>query len=226
MTQLFKLSPSELTFLWSECPRCFYLKVARGINRPPSAMPAIFQRIDRLMKGFFQGKPTEEITPSLPPGHVRFADNWVQSAPISFPGRQAQAYIRGKFDSVVEFDGGGYGVVDFKTTEPRVEHMRFYSRQLRAYAYALEHPAPGKLSLAPVSHLGLLSVTPDVMDRDAVGRVGYLGRMTWQPIAVDEAAFLAFLDQVVSLLENPEPPASDPECVWCMYREQARASGM
>ena len=141
MTQIFKLSPSELTFLWSECPRCFYLKVARGINRPPSAMPAIFQRIDRLMKGFFQGKPTEEITPSLPPGHVRFADNWVESVPISFPGRQAQAYIRGKFDSVVEFAGGGYGVVDFKTTEPRVEHMR--SLQPAAPRLRLRAGAPG-----------------------------------------------------------------------------------
>jgi len=226
MTQPFKLSPSELTFLWSECPRCFYLKVARGMARPPSAMPAIFQRIDRLMKGFFQGRSTAEIAPGLPAGHVRFADNWVQSAPISLPGRQAQVYIRGKFDSVVEFTSGGYGVVDFKTTEPRVEHVRFYSRQLRAYAYALEHPAPGKLALAPVTHLGLLSVAPDAMDRDAAGRIGYLGRIAWQPISVDEPGFLSFLGQVVAVLESPEPPAADSECVWCRYRDEARASGL
>jgi len=189
-------------------------------------MPAIFQRIDRLMKGFFQGRATDEFAPGLPPGRVRFADNWVQSAPICIPGRQAQAFIRGKFDSVVEFDGGGYGVVDFKTTEPKVEHVSFYGRQLRAYAYALEHPAPGKLSLAPVTHLGLLSVAPDIMDRDSAGRVGYLGHITWQPIAVDEAGFLAFLGQVLALLEEPEPPEGNPECVWCKYRVQARESGL
>ncbi len=34
-TQNLKLSPGDLTFLWDECPRCFYLKVIMGINRPP-----------------------------------------------------------------------------------------------------------------------------------------------------------------------------------------------
>lgn len=29
-----KLSPSDLTFLWDECPRCFYLKHILGIMRP------------------------------------------------------------------------------------------------------------------------------------------------------------------------------------------------
>ena len=29
MNNLYKLSPSDLTFLWDECQRCFYLKVVR-----------------------------------------------------------------------------------------------------------------------------------------------------------------------------------------------------
>ncbi|EKD87781.1 MAG: hypothetical protein ACD_35C00212G0001, partial [uncultured bacterium] len=31
---LYKLSPSQLTFAWDECPRCFYLDVVLGIKRP------------------------------------------------------------------------------------------------------------------------------------------------------------------------------------------------
>ena len=36
-----------------------------------------------------------------------------------------------------------------------------YSRQLHAYAYTLEHPAPDKLALSPVTELGLLYFYPD-----------------------------------------------------------------
>lgn len=226
MDRMLKISPSELTFLWFECPRCFYLKVARGMARPSSPMPAIFQRIDRLMKAYYEGRSTQEVAPILPPGRFRFADRWVQSEPIRFAGLEAEAYLRGKVDSLVEFDGGGYGVVDFKTTEPRAEHTGFYSRQLRAYAYALEHAAPGRLSLAPVTHLGLISVTPEAMEIDAAGRVGYAGRVTWQPIAADESKFMAFLREVLTVLSSPEPPAPGRDCAWCRYRHEARVSGL
>jgi len=60
-----KLSPSDLTFLWDECPRCFYLKVVLGINRPPTAFPKIFGRIDLLMKRLFSGADTADLTPSF-----------------------------------------------------------------------------------------------------------------------------------------------------------------
>jgi len=54
-----------------------------------------------------------------------------------------------------------YGVIDFKASNPSTDSARMYSRQLHAYAYALEHPAPGKLSLSPVTKLGLLYFYPD-----------------------------------------------------------------
>ena len=54
MPSIWKLSPSELTFLWDECPRCFYLKVVHKFNRPWGAFPGIFSRIDKLMKDYYQ----------------------------------------------------------------------------------------------------------------------------------------------------------------------------
>ncbi len=41
-----KISPSDLTFLWDECPRCFYLKVRHKFKRPGLPFPKIYQ--DRL----------------------------------------------------------------------------------------------------------------------------------------------------------------------------------
>ena len=151
MNQTWKLSPSDLTFLWDECPRCFYLKVVHGFNRPFSPFPKIFNQIDKLMKGYFQGKPTLEISSTLPEGSVQFGERWVTSDLISFPKRNASCFIKGKFDTVVEFSDGSFGVVDFKTSAAKPEHIEFYSRQLHAYAYALENPAPGSLRLSPIS---------------------------------------------------------------------------
>ena len=153
MENTIKLSPSDLTFLWDECPRCFYLKVVHQFNRPWSPFPKIFNRIDKLMKDHFEGKPTSSISPELPEGVVKYGEKWVTSEPISLPNHEKTCYIKGKFDTVVAFNDGTYGVVDFKTSEAKPSHIPFYSRQLHAYTYALEHPAPGKFTLSPIFYI-------------------------------------------------------------------------
>jgi len=220
----FKLSPSDLTFLWDECPRCFYLKVVMGINRPPVAFPKIFSRIDLLMKRLFQDKNTGDLTPELPPGRVLFGERWVESLPITL-GADRPVFLRGKFDTVVSFDDGSYGVADFKTSEPSPKHVPFYSRQLHAYAYALEHPAPGKLSLEPITRLGLLTVEPIDITRDEHRRIAYVGDVTWLEVPKDEDAFLSFLSQITRVLSQPEPPPSSEGCGFCQYRADARTYG-
>jgi hypothetical protein len=221
----YKLSPSELTFLWDECPRCFYLKVTLGIPRPPTAFPKIFSNIDLLMKRMFEGQRTEEMVPGLPPGTIGPMGKWVESEPIHNSQSQISCYIKGIFDSVVTFDDGEIAVIDFKTTEPNPHHVEFYGRQLAAYAYALEHPAPGKLALAPVTRLGLLCVEPIDIDRDERGRIRYAGEVTWMEVPKDEPKFLGFIDQVMQLLSLPEPPPAAEKCAFCKYRADAREHG-
>ena len=221
-----KLSPSDLTFLWDECPRCFYLKVVMGINRPPVPFPSIFGNIDRLMKQLFTDKPTQEISASLPPGKVIFGEKWVESQPIQTMNSGMSCFIRGKFDSVVRFEDGSYGVIDFKTSQPNPHHVEFYGRQLRAYAYALEHQAPGKLNLAPISRLGLLCVEPVDIDRDEHGHIRYVGEVTWLEITKDEQAFLGFIQQIMQVLSAPEPPPAAEKCPFCKYRSEARDHGL
>jgi len=217
-TPIFKLSPSDLTFLWDECKRCFYLKVVHDFPRPATPMPSIFIKIDGLMKHFFQGKTTAELCPALPPGTVQHGEKWVQSQPVTLPGHTAQYYLKGKFDTVVRFDDRSYGVVDFKTSTPKPSNLAFYGRQLHAYAYALEHAAPGKFALSPITRLGLLVVEPDAINKTPDGRIAYLGSMTWQEVPLDEAAFLSFLGDVLTVLEQPNPPEAAEKCAWCQYR--------
>jgi len=222
MNSSVKLSPSDLTFLWDECKRCFYLKYKFGINRPFAPFPGIFGTIDRLMKTYFENRPASELDRALPSGSVQFADNWVESMPIQFPGLAQQCFIKGKFDSVIAFSDGSYGVIDFKTSEPKPAHVPFYSRQLNAYSYALEHPAAGKFSLSPISKLGLLVVAPNAMKVTETGQIAYLGSVTWMEIQRDEGNFTHFLAEVMELLEQPAPPAAGEKCSYCQYRAQSR----
>jgi hypothetical protein len=214
---VYKLSPSDLTFAWDECKYCFYMKVKHKIVlRGP--FPSIFGKMANLTSDFYLDKPAGEISPDLPPGVVKYREKFVKSAPISLPGIESQCYINGRFDAVIEFEDGSYGVVDYKTSEAKDEHVAFYARQLTAYAYALENPAPGALGLNPVSRLGLFVVTPERFERSAAGEMIYANRTTWMDVPRDDAAFLDLLGEVMRVLDAPSPPELSETCGLCAYR--------
>lgn len=217
-----KLSPSDFAFLYQECKRCFYLKVKHNFQRPRTGMPGIFSVIDSKMKDRFMNSRTESATPDLPPGKFALSGKWVQSAPIVFDELEVTCYIRGAFDTVIRFDDGSYGVIDFKTSAVKPSSKYIYARQLHAYAYSLEHAAAGKLELAPVTRLGLLVYEPTGFDHDGGGAATLGGSITWVEIKRDDAAFLKFLREVMGVLSLSEPPPSSDKCLFCRYREATR----
>ena len=221
----FKLSPSDFAFLWEECKRCFYLKVARGFARPPMPFPRVFHTIDAGMKEFFNGRRSETLAPGAPAGVVKFGDGWVESRAVTFPGLAPACHIRGIFDAVIELDGGGFAVVDFKTTDLKSDHAKKYSRQLHAYALALENPAPSAMALGPVRKLGLLIYAPASFRQEGPDSALLEGKLAWREIPRDDAGFRGFLESVVALLECADPPPADPECRMCRYRNDSRATG-
>jgi hypothetical protein len=224
---LYKLSPSQLTFAWDECPRCFYLKAVLGIGRPAQPFPKIFTRMDGLLKQLFESQPTSLLSPELPAGRVYLQGKKVTSAPISFSGVEASCYITGSFDSVLAFDDGTYAVSDFKVTSPSPDHVAFYGRQLSAYAYALEHPGEKALHLSPVTRLGLFTLEPnDLRFGVEQQHMLYENEAHWQEVPKDEGQFLAFMRQVLELLSLPQPPAAHPDCAFCSYRDTARQHGL
>lgn len=222
VTRTWKLSPSDFAFLWEECRRCFFLKVVRAHQRPRMPFPGIFSKIDSLMKTHFGGKRTTDFSSALPPGTFTHFGGWVESEPFAFAGRSSRVYVRGSYDTVISFDDGSFGVVDFKTASARSETTPLYARQLHAYAWALERPAAGKPPMAPVKHLGLLCFEPDAFGRGA-DKAHYTGSLTWVPTPRDDVAFEAFLREVAAVLDGPMPAAA-PECEWCRYRATVRSA--
>ena len=213
----YKLSPSDLTFLYEGCKRCFYLKVVNDIAQPSIPLPSIFSRIASLLKNHYDGKPTSELHAALPPGIVSHGEKSVRSEIIQLRNHITTCSISGRFDIVVSFEDGTYGVIDFKTGNPNTESVYLYSRQLHAYAYALEHPAPHALALAPVTKLGLLYFYPSSISQESIEQLSYEADITWIEIRKDEEDFLEFIDGVLDVLELPEPPEHSPNCQWCSY---------
>ena len=213
----YKLSPSDFAFLYEGCKRCYYLKVVHGISQPSIPLPAIFSRMAGLLKEYYDGKSTKELHPDLPPGTVRYGEKYVQSNPIRFPSHKVTCFIRGRFDIVVEFEDKTYGVIDFKTGKPNEEYLNLYKRQIHAYAYALENPAPGALKLSPVTKMGLLYFYPSKIDQESIEWLSYQAQIHWEEIPKDEEWFLKFIGEVLGVLESPQPPAPSPDCEWCSY---------
>jgi len=220
---VYKLSPSDFTFLWEECKRCFYLKVKNGFPRPFPPFPKMFIKIDGLQKKYFSGKASNFISAKLPSGKITLGEKWVESKPIKFPDMDSSCFIKGKFDSILEFDDKSFGIIDFKTSDPKSEHTPLYSRQLHAYAQALENPAEGKLKLSPISRLGLVCIDHQQMDYDNKSQqVYYKCNKTWIEIQRNDKEFLDFLKEIVILLDKEELPDSDPKCPWCEYRDKTK----
>lgn len=221
---IFTLSPSDLTFLWDGCKRCFYLKVKHNIvYRGP--FPSMFGKMGDLTSNYYLDKPVSELSPELPAGIVKFREKWVKSVPISFLGTSTQCVIRGRFDAIVAFEDGSFGIIDYKTSEASEEKNAFYSRQLSAYAYALENPAPGALSISPITHLGLFIITPNRFERMPNGEIAFVTKATWMDVLRDDIAFLALLNEIITLLDKPIPPDPAADCGLCNYRKNYKEAG-
>ncbi len=221
----FNLSPSDLTFLWDGCKRCFYLKVKHNIvYRGP--FPGMFGKMGDLTSNYYLGKPSSEISPKLPAGVVKYREKWVKSLPITFPDTTSQCVIKGRFDAIIAFEDGSYGIIDYKTSDASEEKAAFYSRQLSAYAYALENPAPGALSITPITHLGLFIITPDRFEQLPNGDKAFVTRSTWMDVPRDDEHFLAFIKEIVTLLDQPTPPDPAEDCGLCNYRRSFNEAGI
>jgi len=213
----YKLSPSDFTFLYEGCKRCYYLKVVHNISQPSIPLPSIFSKIAGLLKNYYNGKHTRDLHVDLPPGNVNYSERYVKSEPIQLPDHNDTCFISGRFDIVVELEDGTYGVIDFKTANPNEKYRDLYSRQLHAYAYALEHPASTTLSLSPITKMGLLYFYPSKISQPSIEWLSYDAEIHWIEINKDEQGFLGFIGEALDVLESVEPPDSSPTCPWCGY---------
>lgn len=230
-----QLSPSDFAFLYDECPRCFWLKTAapQRSYRPFTPLSGIFNKIDDAMKHAVEGRHFNDIDPSFPNCSVLKAGGFVQSMKIPFPDLNVELFIKGKYDTLTfeeatdairqqyklpDDQDRTYGVIDFKSTFVKPEHLLKYSRQLHAYAYSIMRPAEHMPKYSPVTRLGLLVFEPYADGFKFTQNEAVLGGgCQWVPIEMDKPMFTAFLREVAELVARDTPPPAGHKCEFCSY---------
>lgn len=212
------LSPSSFGFLADECSRCYYLEAHGLRKRPRTPFPAIFSQIDSAMKAHL-AEGSHVLDPTLPPLRIVAQGRRVVSRPIQIPGSDIDLVIRGSYDSLVSFEDGVLGVVDWKTTRVRPDLVEKYGRSLHAYAYAIEHPAVD--AARTIGRLGLGVFEPNHFAYADGGVARLDGSFSWIDIPRDHHEFRLFIRRIGSLLAGETAPRASYGCGFCAYAEVA-----
>jgi hypothetical protein len=220
---VYTVAPSDLTYLLSDCRYCFYLKVVHGIRRPATPIPRVFTAMDRLQRAYFHGRSTKELDPGLPDGTLDCSEASIVSKPFDV-GSGVSIRFRGTIDCAMAFDGGGCGMADFKTIDPRGRGVDMYRLQLHAYAIAFENPAPGYVASKRVTRLGLKCFNPIAMVTMSNDDFAFRTASTWIDVTRSDKEFWAYLGYVATNLLPGSPPDPAPHCEWCRMRRDGDAT--
>ena len=207
------ISPSDLTFSWNDCKRCFWLKYRHGISAS-GMMPGLVTSLSNRQEKWYKDKSSQDFSPTLPAGVVDSTGLKVQSSSISVDGKESPLSLIGKYDFLLRYEDGTYGIIDTKIVGKNNGKGDFYWPQLAAYDYILANPASGEAR--KVETLGLMVW--------AVGEVAYDGSTdpmisfptAYEPVERDPDRFKGFIEGVARLLLG-DMPKSGAKCGNCSY---------
>ena len=213
------ISPSDLTFTYKECKRCFWLKYNKGISTP-GFMPLVGP-MSAMQEKRYRGKSSTVLDPQLMPGLIARFGEGVESTLIHVNGKETKWRIKGKFDLLVEYQNGTVGLVDAKVTTSEMddEKVNHYLPQLEAYCYALENP----MTSLPVhvSHSGLMMWRVESATQDEDENNYFSTESAFLMVPRDPEWFQEFISEVIKVLEGPIPESSE-KCNNCSYAEKRK----
>ena len=215
MLTTIKLSPSNLTFLWHSCKKCFYNHYINKIRRP-MAMPLV-GKMSSLSEQWFLDKTTDSIDSNLPKGIVTKSQLSL-SAEIETNEELSNKYLlSGKIDLLVEFEDGNFGIYDCKNSSGDSDKSWMYYTQLAAYKYCFE-----QMNLGNVSHLGLIYQIIDSFDKNENSDDVFYFKTSQKFVHVDikMERFVKLLSDVIQCLESEIPPLSNKNCNYCSFAEK------
>jgi len=207
------ISPSDLTFSWNDCRRCFWLKYRHGISTS-GMMPGLVTSLSNRQEKWYKGKSSQDFSTSLPSGVVDSTGLKVQSAPIKVDGEETPLSLVGKYDFLLRYDHGTYGIVDTKIVGKNNGKGEFYWPQLAAYDHILVNPASG--DPRQVETLGLVVWAVGEVAYDGVTEPAISFPTVYEPVERDPQRFATFIGDVAKVLLGAIP-SSGPRCGNCAY---------
>lgn len=213
------LSPSRLN-RFAECPRCFWLQVNAGEDRPSGPFPSLPGGMDRAIKAHFD---RHRERGDLPPELRGVVDARLEPDPDFLDGcrdwRREPHYVdgdldvvvRGGIDDLLRDDRGRLAVLDYKTRgyPPKGDSGApdYYARQVATYTLILRSAGH-----ETADHGYLLYYYPDGADDD--GRFRFHTELRRVP--VDVGAVREQIRRAVVTLRGPLPD-HDPDCEFCAW---------
>jgi PD-(D/E)XK nuclease superfamily len=218
-----QLSRSKIE-LFHECPRCFYLDVARGIARPSGPPFTLNNAVDALMKAEFDryraaGAPHPIFASAgldaVPFRHADL-DRWRHNfTGVRWKDEETGWTLFGAVDDVWQAQSGELMVADYKATaraEMPTARMLYpsYRRQMDVYQFLVRRQG------LTVSDRGWFVYT------NGDGRAGKFGdtlsfSTALVPYDGSDAWVLDAFRHAVATVGQPRVPAATEDCKFCAY---------
>jgi hypothetical protein len=209
------ISPSDLTFLFGECPRCFWLKYNLGVTRP-GFMPLVGP-MAAMQEKSFHGKTSSDLGLRTQDGLVTSWGQTVISDRIKVKGKLTRWFIKGKYDLVLSFANSKVAIIDCKVTTGTMDSQKveLYRPQLEAYAFALENPRNGEPVNVVETGLLMWRVSGANANSEKLGPV-FETESNYLYSNRDPHFFQMFISRVIELLDG-DLPSEGEKCTFCKY---------
>ena len=213
------INPSDFTFLWKECPRCFYLKARHKINRPQAPFPGIFSSITSAIKQGMNGRSLKSIDASFPSGQLLSLTQNVNATPLPVKKYDFELVIRGIVDMVIELDGDEeeFAIAKLLTADLTDEQIvEDYWLQMHALLRSVEYPGFGGYTITPITKMGIVVFKPGAYSIED----GLKGNLRWVEIPIDREGFKEDLRELVKVLGAAEDQVTPGDkCSFCTYSQ-------
>lgn len=135
-----RLSPSSLN-LFRECPRCFWLYVNKGIDRPRIPVATITTGLDRVIKEYFNFYRSQNILPPILKEAVpgKLISQLPKRGWLDYIDSKLNARLGGYLDECLDLGSNCYAALDHKTRGQAPEEVHSaYQLQMDVYTFLLE----------------------------------------------------------------------------------------
>ena len=212
----YKFSPSSLSLL-KDCPRCFWLRFNKKINRPAGIFPSLPSGMDKILKVHFDKFMKKgELPPELQKfnGKLKLFDDeellnvwrnnfrgiqWTDKKGNLFRGAVDNILVKGKKLIVLDYKTRGYPLKE-DTHEHYQDQMDIYNFLLRKNDYQTE------------DYTYLLFYHPNKVHEN--GDVDFHADLVKIKVNIDNAKKI--FKKAVDVLEGELPAPSD-ECEYCKW---------
>lgn len=210
-----RISPSDLTFGWNTCKRCFWMRYAHDVAHK-GTFPGVVLSLSNRQEKWYKDKHSHEFSPTLPSGVVDSTGKMLESSPILVNGEETPFTLGGKYDFLLRYDSGTWGIIDTKVSSS-ADKAEFYWPQLAAYDHILANPKSGEPRRCETLGVLVWAIGNASHHEADEYRVGF--NATYEPVEVDPTRFDAFIADVVTVLMG-EMPERGEKCENCNFFEK------